>query len=142
VGKLAVVGAQLFGGTLARWRRIAIAVVLCAFLILLAIVQFTIFIAKALETQIGPLWASLAVAVLLVVAAVVIYLVASRRPQASQEPANLLVGLFGKRKPSAISTALILQALLVGYSLAEKRPENPKPPPRRRAPRRKDLTAG
>ncbi len=125
MGQIAALAAQLFGGVAARWRRLAVAFVVCAFLLLLAIIQLTIAAAKALEMLIGPVLANLAVAGILILSAVIIYLVARRQPRTVEDTATdaSLTELIGKGLPTELTAAAILEAALLGYSLAGKRPK-------------------
>lgn len=115
---LAALGAQLFGNALTKWRRRAIALAVCGACLSFAIVELLLAATKALEPQVGALAANLILAAVLGLAALIAFLVVRMRGRTpANDPSALLSGAGG-RLPPEITIAMLVEALMVGYSLA------------------------
>ncbi|HZP74865.1 MAG TPA: hypothetical protein VFB45_01865 [Pseudolabrys sp.] len=110
---------QLFGRLLRR----AIGVALVALFALIALYHFTVAGTLALEAQYGLLTARLIVAVIYTLAALVTLLVLWSTRNGKLAGRSNDLGLASTRGAQNTQLAMLVEAVLIGYSLARRAPD-------------------
>jgi len=122
--RIAAFVGQFFTQTIGRARRLAIGYGICAACALLALIELVRAAAAALEPHVGAVFANLILAGSFALAALIAYLVVQSRPKPAraEAAASPLAGLAGsgQRLPPEITLAMLVEAVMIGYSLARR----------------------